>query len=87
MDFKPGTFYKAKKIDFPILRGSNSFYRESSEPESFPEDSIIFILMPVYIVRTRIIKSQRCSYWCVKVLINDKTGYIHMWEDEWEEIT
>ena len=91
MSFKAGSLYKVKNMEFPYFRGSTSFYFEDSEPENFSEDSVVFVLKPAFVMRSKLRsvpghESRRYSYWCVKVMINDRVGYVNMWEDEWEEI-
>lgn len=92
MSFKPGSLYKIKHLEFPFFRGSTNFYFKESESENFSEDSLIFVVEPLFLMRTKLRSSPgreptRYSYWCVKVMINDRVGYVNMWEDEWEEIT
>lgn len=91
MGFKSGSLYKVKNLDFPYFRGSTNFYFLDSESENFTENSIVFIVKPLFLIRTKLRstakeKSKRYGYWCVEVMINDRVGYIYMWEDEWEEI-
>lgn len=91
MSFKQGSLYRIAEKDFPYFRGSTAFYFSDSESENFIENTIALVVEPLFLLRTKIRsvagqEMKKYGYWCVKVMINNRVGYIYMWEDEWEEI-
>lgn len=94
MKFQPGSLYKPKIDDtgFPGFRGSKHIYTSTNTDLYFNKDSVVLVVELLYILRNKLRSSKeipgpiRYDYWVCKVIIDDKVGYIEMWEDEWEKI-
>jgi len=94
MKFEPGSLYKPRinSEEFPGFRGSKHIYTTKDVDHYFNENSVALILEPLYTLRSKLRRVKeyepvRYEYWVCKVMIDDKVGYIEMWEDEWEKIS
>lgn len=94
MKFKAGKLYKREleKNGFMLLDKSVKMHISLSDEELHITDGIILVLEPLYIHRTRLRKTRddpeaiRYHQWCLKILRDDKIGYVNLWEDEWNEV-
>lgn len=95
MKFEPGSLYKPRIDDkeFPGFRGTRHVYTSENNDIYFNKDSIVLIVEPLFILRNKLRSTKenpglvRYDYWVCKVMIDDKVGYIEMWEDEWDKIS
>ena len=99
VQFKAGKLYRS--IDdraVPHEKGlRNTFFYKSGEnidnPSHIKDDAVMLVLELLYTQRYK--KSMRVGMhepitvycWHMKVLIDDKIGYVSQWEDQWEEVT
>lgn len=97
--FKAGKLYRSiSDRSFPNENGlRNTFFYNSGEnidnPSHLKDDVVMLVLELLYTQRYK--KSMRVGMhepitvycWHMKVLIDDKIGYVSQWEDQWEEVT